>query len=176
MKKIIINLGVTVGIISVLFLPGWFELSSIKKSVEEFSKNANKRGLETRIVRYNKEIVDPFTWWNGKPSLVVARKEIDNNFLFLYAQYKNNSEIMDKGLVSAQCEEKKYRFVSRNNYESFREEIKYDVLGNKLPSWEEASYKDMLSVLISESFTTADRSAFFDIACNWNNFQSTIRK
>lgn len=171
MKSTLQGGAAIIGVALLLLLPGWLEVRSATKAAAEFANNARRNDIEARIVRSLKEIENPFTWWNGKPRLVAARKPVDDNFLVLYARYSDEATIMDKALVSADCKEGRMRLVSRSIYEDFQSESGYDVLGNKLPDWEDATYYDMLAVLISQEPEAPNQSAFYDIACNWNNFR-----
>lgn len=137
------------------------------ESATEFARNAHQNGVETRIVRSVKEIENPFTWRTGKPQLVAARKQIDSNFLILYAQFTDDGTIMDNALVSADCSERRMRLVSHSIYEKHQSETGYDIFGRTLPVWAQATYYDMLAVKLTQPPVAAYRGMFFEIACNW---------
>lgn len=167
------------GVVSIgfaLLFPGWLEVNRARKDAAKFVREASERQIEARVVASIKEIDNPFTWGNGKPVMVVARKAVDGNFMVLYANVSGDSQGRDKAFVSADCSGRKLRVVSRQVYEKYLTEVGYDVLGQKLPTWEAADYFAMLAVGVSEASLPAGQSVFFNIACKWDSYGPAAAK
>ncbi len=90
----------------------------------------------------------------------------------MYAIFTKDLSETNKSLVWADCSQKQLAVVTVDNYQAFLKESGYDLLGNKLPSWEAADYNALLAVLIQTKSAPSGQSVFFDIACNWDSLPS----
>lgn len=156
----------------VMLLPGWLEVSRARDAVANFTREARSRQVESKVVVSIKEIENPFTWFGGKPTLVVARKPVDGNFLVLYSDLSEGDSSNNKALVSADCSRRTVRVVSQRSYEKFLGESGYSILGGKLPSWNAAGYDSMLAVLVSQESVQAGSNVLFSVACNWDQYRT----
>jgi hypothetical protein len=159
-----------VAIVAVLFVPGWLDANHALRDARRFSTEASLRHVEARVVRSTKYVENPFTWNNGMPTLVAARQPIGENFIVLYTSLSDGKSSMSKVLISANCADKKLRFVSQEIYENQLAQSGYDILGNKLPDWSQAGYDAMLAVMLGQPYSQANTSVFFDIACHWDRY------
>lgn len=171
MKANIRNVAIALGVLLVIILLDYLEHRSRWKQATEFIQQANTRSVESKIVRSSFELLNPFSWKSRIPVVVAARQSKDDgNVLILYADFTEEYRESNKVLVSADCAERKMRLVTQKSYDDFLNQSGYDLLGNKLPAWQEADYTAMQAVLIASPAEKIEQSLYFDIACEWDKF------
>ena len=156
----------------VLLFPGWLEVSRARERAVNFTLQGHERQFEVKVLTSQKSLENPFSWFGGKPTLVVARKAMDGNFLLLYSNYSDDDKTIDKALVSADCSGRRLRIVTQARYETYLSESGYSILGDKLPPWASAGYDAMLAVLLAQESIQAGTNLFFAAACKWDNYKS----
>jgi hypothetical protein len=119
------------------------------------------------------ELENPFTWRQGRPLVVAARKPINGDFLVIFETVSGSEQGGNKALVSANCDSKTLRLVDQESYERHLEQSGYDLFGRKLPAWDVAGYDEMLAVMVLSKFVPAGRSMMFGIACKWETYGSS---
>ena len=151
-------------------LPGWLEVDQARKNAVRFFAAAKMNKVEAKTVMSVHEIENPFTWGQGIPSVMAARKPMGEMFLVLFEKVSGAEQGANKALVSADCKANLLRVVGQQTYERYLEQSGYDVLGKKLPPWDAAGYDDMLAVMLTQAAVPAGQSMFFGIACRWEQY------
>ena len=165
-----------IGVVAVgafLFLPGYLEVKRARQAAGLFFTEAQARSIEAKVIIRTKELENPFTWIDGKPYLVAARKEVNGNFVVIYGNIADDGITQNKALVSADCAKNRIRIVTQSVYERHLKENGYDLFGNRLPAWNDANSDDLASVLIVKEWRPPDQSAFYGIACKWESYASS---
>ena len=156
----------------VLLFPGWLEVSRAREHAANFTLQGHEKQLEVKVLLSEKYLENPFSWFGGKPTFVVARKAMDGNFLLLFSSYSDDDKTTNKALVSADCSGHRLRVVTQARYETYLRESGYSILGDKLPPWSSAGYDAMLAVLLTQESIQSGTNLFFAAACNWDNYKS----
>lgn len=173
-KSKLVTVASVIAIGFVLFLPSWLEVKRAREAAAKFFSEANQRQVEAKVVMAIKEIENPFTWGTGKPTMVAARKAVDDSFLVLFADLSERGQGTNKAFVSADCSKRELRVVTQEIYEKYLTDVGYDILGKKLPTWESADYYAMLAVKLGQASSPAGKSVFFSIACKWDSYGPAV--
>ncbi len=156
----------------VVFFPGWLEVSRAREHARNFALMGRENQLEVKVLLSEKYPENPFSWFGGKPTFVVARQARDENFLILFSSYTDDDKTTNKALVSANCAGHTLRVVTQARYETYLRESGYSILGDKLPPWSTAGYDSMLAVLLAQESIKSGTNLLFTAACHWDNYKS----
>ena len=152
-------------------LPLWQEARNAQETAEWIVAEAESQGGEAKVIRSVRYPENPFTWFNAKPSHVVARQTFQSGYIVLSARLQE-SGVLDvvELFVGANCPLHKFRLVDQAIYEGFLEESGYDVLGHRLPSWSEADPYDLVAVSLHQEWQRGrDNHLAFAVACRWED-------